>query len=88
MLINNNVLCTGSISSQSSNFCFKRPYGVAVLNIEEMLTSSGEEKEFMIKVFQGEDKDFHQLHDFVIRKQTNKYSPVSSQHSYGKSEFN
>lgn len=74
---------TGSLPSQSNNFSFKRPYGVAVLNIEEMVTSSGEEKEFMFKVYQGEDKDFHQIHDLIIRKQSNKFSPVSSQHSYG-----
>lgn len=70
------------MSSQSGNFSFKRPYGVAVLNIEEMFSTTGEEKEFLFKVYQGEDKDFHQLHDFVIRKQSNKFSPVSSH--YGK----
>lgn len=37
----------------------------------------------MFKVYQGEDKDFHQIHDLIIRKQSNKFSPVSSQHSYG-----
>ncbi|XP_054273723.1 dedicator of cytokinesis protein 3 isoform X2 [Macrosteles quadrilineatus] len=67
-----------STSSQSGNFSFKRPHGVAVLNIEEMLTSGGEEKEFMFKVYQGEEKDFHQLHDFIIKKQNNKFSQISS----------
>lgn len=65
---------------------FRRPHGVAVHNIGEMVssvTSSAEEKEFVFKVFQGEDKDFHQLHDLIIRKQTSKYNPLSSQHNYG-----
>lgn len=73
----------GSISGPNHNPGFKRPHGVAVHNIAEMLTSSGEEKEFMFKVFTGEDKDFHQLHDLIIRKQTNKFNPLAGQHNYG-----
>lgn len=73
----------GSLSGPNHNPGFKRPHGVAVLNIAEMLNSSGEEKEFMFKVFTGEDKDFHQLHDLIIRKQTNKFNPLAGQHNYG-----
>lgn len=66
---------------------FKRPLGVAVLNISELLTSqnscSTEEKEFTFRVFQTDEKDFCTLHDTLIRKQSSKYSPLSSHPNYG-----
>ncbi|XP_050533759.1 dedicator of cytokinesis protein 3 isoform X2 [Daktulosphaira vitifoliae] len=63
---------------------FKRPLGVAVLSISEFLTSASfEEKEFTFRVFQSDEKDFCQLHDTLIRKQNNKYSPLSSHPNYG-----
>ncbi|XP_015379000.1 PREDICTED: dedicator of cytokinesis protein 3 [Diuraphis noxia] len=65
---------------------FKRPLGVAVLNIGEMLTSNsggGDEREFTFRVFQADEKDFCQLHDTLIRKQNSKYSPLSSHPNYG-----
>ncbi|KAI5692106.1 hypothetical protein M8J75_006212, partial [Diaphorina citri] len=30
-----------------------------------------------------EDRDFYQLHEFIIRKQTSKFSPLSGQPNYG-----
>ncbi|XP_052125383.1 dedicator of cytokinesis protein 4 isoform X2 [Frankliniella occidentalis] len=42
----------------------------------------GEEREFTIKVFQGEEKDFYQLHELIIKKQSNKYNVLSGQ-NYG-----
>ncbi|XP_050437512.1 dedicator of cytokinesis protein 3 isoform X2 [Adelges cooleyi] len=74
---------TSSMPPPASHF--KRPLGVAVLSIGELLTSpSTEEKEFTFRVFQSSDeKDFFQLHDTVIRKQSNKYSPLSSHPNYG-----
>ncbi|XP_066246456.1 dedicator of cytokinesis protein 3 isoform X2 [Euwallacea similis] len=64
---------------------FKRPHGIGVQNIGDFLTSKSEEneeKEFSMKVFQGEDKDFHQLHEFIIR-QSGKYSALSGPINYG-----
>ncbi|XP_076266616.1 dedicator of cytokinesis spg isoform X4 [Rhynchophorus ferrugineus] len=64
---------------------FKRPHGVAVQNIGEFLTSKvedSEEKEISMKVYQVEDKDFHQLHEFII-KQSGKYSALSGPINYG-----
>ncbi|XP_033610429.1 dedicator of cytokinesis protein 3 isoform X2 [Cryptotermes secundus] len=69
---------------------FKRPHGCAVLNINEVLSNkdspqggSNHEREFTFKVYQGEEKDFHQLHELIIKKQSNKYNPLSGQPNYG-----
>lgn len=80
---------TLSSSSQSAGSTFKRPFGVGVLNIGSELVNNGtdaEEKEYSFKVFQCEDKEFFQLHEYIIRKQTSKYSPLSAQQHYGNSE--
>ncbi|KAJ8941123.1 hypothetical protein NQ318_007705 [Aromia moschata] len=64
---------------------FKRPHGVAVQNLGEYLTSKegdNEEKEFSMKVYQAEEKDFHQLHEFIIR-QTGKFNSLSGHMNYG-----
>uniref|UniRef100_A0A1Y1KZG9 C2 DOCK-type domain-containing protein n=1 Tax=Photinus pyralis TaxID=7054 RepID=A0A1Y1KZG9_PHOPY len=64
---------------------FKRPHGVAVQNLSDMVShkdGDSEEKEFTLKVYQGEEKDFHQLHELIIR-QTGKYSALSCQPNYG-----
>lgn len=64
---------------------FKRPHGVAVHNLGEFLTSKeneSEEKELNLKVYQGEEKDFHQLHEFIIR-QSGKYNSLSCPPNYG-----
>ncbi|XP_059476423.1 dedicator of cytokinesis protein 3 isoform X1 [Neocloeon triangulifer] len=69
---------------------YRRPYGVAVLNISEFLHKEREQttpqdldQEFSFKVYQCEEKDFHTLHEFIIKKQSNKFSPVSGQGNYG-----
>jgi len=77
---------SSSSSAQTAASYFKRPLGVAVLNIGEMLTSNssgGDEREFTFRVFQADEKDFCQLHDTLIRKQNSKYSPLSSHPNYG-----
>lgn len=57
-----------------------------MLEIGEFMAASGsEEREFMFKVNTCEDKDFFQLHEFIIRKQTSKFSPLSGQPNYGES---
>ncbi|XP_065212165.1 dedicator of cytokinesis protein 3 isoform X2 [Planococcus citri] len=76
-------------SSQYNGCIFKRPFGVGILNIgAELLPSANnatscEEKEYSFKVYQCEDKEFYQLHEYIIRKQTSKYSPLSAQQHYG-----
>lgn len=82
-----------TLTNSSQNCCtFKRPFGVGIMNIgPELLSPVGfmndvEEKEYSFKVFQCEEKEFFQLHEFIIRKQTSKYSPVSAQQHYGTSE--
>ncbi|KAK6638497.1 hypothetical protein RUM43_006764 [Polyplax serrata] len=73
-------------SDKTPQQCFKRPVGVAVLNISDIglldTTAGSDEKEFTFKVFSGEEKDFFQLHEFIIKKQNNKFSFLQSQPNY------
>ncbi|XP_018335626.1 dedicator of cytokinesis protein 3 [Agrilus planipennis] len=71
-------------SGTLTNQIFKRPYGVAVQNLCDVVSKDSEtdEKEFSMKVYQTEEKDYHQLHEFLIR-QSGKYSTISSQPNYG-----
>jgi hypothetical protein len=50
-----------------------------------VLGSNSDEKELSFKGYQTEDKEFHQLHETIIRKQSNKFSPLSGQPNYGES---
>ncbi|KAM3961593.1 LOW QUALITY PROTEIN: dedicator of cytokinesis protein 3-like [Aphomia sociella] len=64
----------------------RRPLGAGVLPLAEFLKQPGQqttEKEYTFKVYQSEEKDFHQLHDMLIRKQTNKYNILPGQPNYG-----
>nr|XP_022902417.1 dedicator of cytokinesis protein 3 isoform X2 [Onthophagus taurus] len=63
---------------------YKRPHGVAIQNLADVLLNKNDsdEKEFTLKVYQGEEKDFHQLHESLIR-QSGKYSALSCQPNYG-----
>lgn len=36
-----------------------------------------------MKLYQADEKDFHQLHEMLIKKQSNKYSPLPGQPNYG-----
>ena len=36
----------------------------------------GETVQFETKLFTCDDKDFHQLHDWIVRKVSNKYNPI------------
>lgn len=65
---------------------FRRPHAVAALNLSEMITpreGDTDEKEFTFKVYQTEEKDFHQLHELII-KQNGKFNTLSGQPNYGK----
>uniref|UniRef100_T1IUW7 Dedicator of cytokinesis protein 3 n=1 Tax=Strigamia maritima TaxID=126957 RepID=T1IUW7_STRMM len=74
-------------SKKSSQQMFKRPLGCAVLNLSEVLIdkeySSGEDKEFSTKVFTCNESEFYQLHEYIIKKQTNKCSPLPGQPNFG-----
>ena len=57
-----------------------------MLNITEVLACkdfSLEEREFSFKVYQSDEKDYYQLHEFIMKKQSNKYSLLSGQPNYG-----
>ncbi|XP_055698123.1 dedicator of cytokinesis protein 3 isoform X2 [Phlebotomus papatasi] len=68
---------------------YRRPYGVGVLPLGEIAqydtSIEPEEKEFSFKIFQCEEKDFHQLHELIIKKASGKFSPInaSGQNHYG-----
>lgn len=73
-----------TLSAPSPASYYKRPLGVAVLNISEMLKfNSNQEEEFTFRVFQTDEKEFCQLHDILIRKQNGKYSQLSNQPNVG-----
>ncbi|XP_061710006.1 dedicator of cytokinesis protein 3 isoform X3 [Cydia pomonella] len=64
----------------------RRPLGAGVLPLAEFLrqpVQGSTEKEYTFKVYQSEEKDFHQLHDMLIRKQTNKCNVLPGQPNYG-----
>ncbi|CAH2992326.1 unnamed protein product [Chilo suppressalis] len=64
----------------------RRPLGAGVLPLSEFLrqpSQQSSEKEYTFKVYQCEEKDFHQLHDMLIRKQTNKCNILPGQPNYG-----
>ncbi|XP_045514580.1 dedicator of cytokinesis protein 4 [Pieris brassicae] len=64
----------------------RRPLGAGVLPLAEFLRQPEQpsvEKEYTFKVYQCEEKDFHQLHDMLIRKQTNKCNILPGQPNYG-----
>ncbi|XP_072940797.1 dedicator of cytokinesis protein 3 [Epargyreus clarus] len=63
----------------------RRPLGAGVLPLADFLRQTGQpaEKEYTFKVYQCEEKDFHQLHDMLIRKQTNKCNILPGQPNYG-----
>ncbi|KAG1701194.1 Dedicator of cytokinesis protein 3 [Nymphon striatum] len=72
-------------SKKAVSHSYRRPYGCAVLSMAEVLhdNSDSEEREFNLKAFQCNENDFYQLHDFLIKKQSNKYNLLSGQTNYG-----
>lgn len=64
-----------------TNQVFRRPCGVAVLSLSDIAqfdnSIESEEKEYNFKVYQCEEKDYHQLHQLLI-KQASKYSLLTS----------
>lgn len=76
--------------AKANQTVFRRPYGVGVLSLEDICqydsSIEAEEKEFSFKIFQGEEKDFHQLHELIIKKASGKFLPINAngtQNQYG-----
>lgn len=69
-----------------SNTNYRRPFGVGVLSLSTLIGTTAstdtlmesEEKEQSFKLFQCEEKDFHQLHEMLIRKTSGKFSPINT----------
>ncbi|XP_076035833.1 dedicator of cytokinesis protein 3-like isoform X2 [Oratosquilla oratoria] len=62
---------------------FRRPYGVALFKLtSSLLKGSDGEVELSGKLFSSDEKDFWQLHELILKKQSNKYSILSNT-SYG-----
>nr|QGA73380.1 dedicator of cytokinesis protein 3 [Spodoptera frugiperda] len=77
---------SGSGTGERRGPVARRPLGAGVLPLAEFLRQPGQhpgEKEYTFKVYQCEEKDFHQLHDMLIRKQTNKCNILPGQPNYG-----
>ncbi|XP_063821052.1 dedicator of cytokinesis protein 4 [Ostrinia nubilalis] len=77
---------SGSGTGERRGPVARRPLGAGVLSLAEFLRQPGQhpsEKEYTFKVYQCEEKDFHQLHDMLIRKQTNKCNILPGQPNYG-----
>ncbi|XP_063705914.1 dedicator of cytokinesis protein 3 isoform X2 [Culicoides brevitarsis] len=57
---------------------YRRPIGVGILSISEVMQFEDnieqDEKEFSFKLFTCEEKDFHQLHELLIKKASGKFS--------------
>ncbi|XP_054002180.1 dedicator of cytokinesis protein 3 isoform X1 [Hylaeus anthracinus] len=75
------MLYSDSSKNKSGTATYRRPHGVAVLSLAEATQDHTEEIENTLKVYQGEEKDFHQLHEQIIRN--NKCSPLPGQPNYG-----
>ncbi|XP_011184777.2 dedicator of cytokinesis protein 3 isoform X2 [Zeugodacus cucurbitae] len=71
---NNSLCCAGPT--------YRRPFGVGVLPLNDIThydsSIESEEKEYNFKIYQCEEKDFHQLHELIIKKSTGKFSPITS----------
>lgn len=70
---------------------YRRPFGVGVLPLSQLIGQSqnpenlleSDDKEHNMQLFQCDEKDFHQLHEMLIRKTTGKYSPINASSTHG-----
>ncbi|CAG0893401.1 unnamed protein product, partial [Darwinula stevensoni] len=79
------LLPSESSKKPTSHF-YRRPVGCAAFSIAEIRNPASrdsetapEELEFTPRLFQCEEKDFHQLHEMIIKGHHNKYTPLTSQ---------
>ncbi|XP_074109684.1 dedicator of cytokinesis spg isoform X2 [Cotesia typhae] len=75
------MLYSDSNKNKSGGVVYRRPHGVGVLSLAEAAQDHTEELEMTFKVYQGEEKEFHQLHEQIIKN--NKCSPLPGQPNYG-----
>ncbi|XP_015108826.1 dedicator of cytokinesis protein 3 isoform X1 [Diachasma alloeum] len=75
------MLYSDSGKNKAGSAVYRRPHGVGVLPLAEAAQDHAEELEMTFKVYQGEEKEFHQLHEQIIRN--NKCSPLPGQPNYG-----
>ncbi|KAK2722906.1 dedicator of cytokinesis protein 3-like isoform X2 [Artemia franciscana] len=68
-------------------YVYRRPYGCAVTSLQDAYAGfesiDGDGKELILRLYQCDDRDFSQLHEYLIRKQNSKFSPLSSSNSQG-----
>jgi len=60
---------------------FRRPFGAGVMFVGDILREKvidEEEKEFIIPIYSCNESDFHLLDDYIIKKQTTKFSNSGS----------
>lgn len=61
---------------------YRRPYGVGVVALTDFkqfdCSMEPEEREVTFKLQTCDEKDYHQLHELIIKKATGKYSPINS----------
>ncbi|XP_037792049.1 dedicator of cytokinesis protein 4-like [Penaeus monodon] len=77
------MLFSESVKKTSSH-CYRRPHGVALFRLSQSVLQGSEgEVELTGKLFTSDEKDFWQLHELVLKKQSNKYSILSNNASYG-----
>lgn len=75
--------------TDKTNYNNRRPYGVGVLSLSDLMqfeeTIEQEEKEYSFKLFTCEEKDYHQLHELIIKKASGKFSllNVGGPNTYG-----
>ncbi|XP_045606392.1 dedicator of cytokinesis protein 3 isoform X3 [Procambarus clarkii] len=80
------MLFSESVKKMSSHN-YRRPYGVALFRLaQSVLQGSEGEVELTGKLFTSDEKDFWQLPELVLKKQSNKYSIMSNNASYDRLE--
>ncbi|KAI1296789.1 Dedicator of cytokinesis protein 3 [Halotydeus destructor] len=70
---------TSTLSKDNSANHVRRPYGSAVYSLADVFKADGTEKEVAIKLFScSNENDYFQLHDMLLRKQTNKLNQLQN----------
>ncbi|XP_023246842.1 dedicator of cytokinesis protein 3 [Copidosoma floridanum] len=75
------MLYSDSGKNKAGTVVYRRPHGVGVLSLADATQEQTDELELTFKVYQGDEKEFHQLHEQIIRN--NKCSPLPGQPNYG-----
>ena len=76
-------------SKKPLNQTYRRPYAVAILSLAEVLngpdlSSWSEEREFSLKLYQSDEKEFGLWqHELATKKSNSKFSLLSGQVSHG-----